>query len=82
MWNEAQAEAAKNKWGIAGLCIQKSECVSWEPLDFGYRVVIRAPIRSFCEPAIVAKVQDRLSEFVQKPVSLGVIVECSPISAP
>ena len=82
MWSEAQAEAAKYKWGIAGICILKSECVSWDELDFGYRVVIRAPIRSFCEPEIVAKVQDRLSAFVQKPVSLGVIVECSPISAP
>ena len=81
MWSEAQAEAAKNKWGIAGICIQKSECVSWEPLDFGFRVVIRAPIRSFCEPMIVSKVQDRLSEFVQKPVAVSVIVEFAPISA-
>jgi hypothetical protein len=82
MWSELQAKAAENKWGLAGVCIQKSELVSWDEDDICVRAVLRAPIRAFCDPGVVSKVQDRLTECVQKPVQVTVLVKIAPISTP
>ena len=77
-WNELQAAAEENKWGIAGLCFQKSECVSWDEDAEKAKIVIRAPIRMFCEPFFVTKIRDRLTEVLQKPVFVSVIAQVHP----
>ena len=72
-WNEIQAKAAEAKWGIAGLCFMKSECIHWEDRGDSAHVVIRAPIKTFTTPLIVEKVRDRLTILLNKPVQLLII---------
>lgn len=75
MWNKLQIWAAENKWGLAGLCMAKSELLLWDETDYGVHVVLKAPVRTFCEPKVVAKLQDRLSAYAKKPVLVTMIVE-------
>ena len=80
-WDKLQIWAAENKWGLAVLCMAKSELMLWDETDSGVHVVLKAPVRTFCEPKVVAKLQDRLSAYAQKPVQVTMIVESDPIPA-